>query len=61
MVVKISLKRVSVVIIHFIFSAAHVSNGLMAVFVLVIFLIVWKAKVARSTTRVIVLFSTHYT
>ena len=61
MVVKISLKRVSVVIIHFIFSAVHVSNGLMAIFVLVIFLIVWKAKVARSTTRVIVLFSTHYT
>ena len=61
MIVKISLKRVSVVIIHFIFSAVHVSNGLRAIFVLVIFWIVWKAKVVRSTTRVIVVFSTQYT
>ena len=57
MIVKISLKRVSVVIIHFIFSAVHVSSGLMAIFVLVIFWIVWKAKVVRSTTRVIVVSS----
>ena len=60
-IVKISLKRVSVVIIHFIFSAVHVSSGLMAIFVLVLCWIVRKAKIARSTTRVIVGVSTHYT
>ena len=61
MIVKISLKRVSVVIIHLIFSAVHVSSLLMAIFVLVILWIMWKAKVVRSTTRVFVPFSTHYT
>ena len=61
MIVKISLKRVSVVVTHLIFSAAHVSTGLMAIFVLVIFWIVWKAEVIRPTTRVIEVLSTHYT
>ena len=60
MIVKIFLKRVSVVIVHFIFSAVHESSGLIAILVFVLFWIVWKAKVARSTTRVIVVFSTHY-
>ena len=61
MIMEISLKRVSVVFTHFIFSAVHVSGALMAIFVLVIFWIVWKAEVTRPTTRVIVLFATHYT
>ena len=61
MVVKMFLKRVAVVITHFIFSAVHESGMLMAIFVLVIFWIVWKAEVIRPTTMVIVVLSTHYT
>ena len=61
MIMEISLKRVSVVITHLIFSAVHVSGVLMAIFVLVIFWIVWKAEVTHPTTRVIVIFSTYYT
>ena len=59
MIVKISL--FSVAIIYFIFSAVHVSGPLNAIFVLVILWIVWKAEVVRSTTRVTVMLSTHYT
>ena len=61
MIMEIFLKRVSVAITYLIFSAVHVSGVLMAIFVLVILWIVWKAKVVRSTTRVIVVFSSHYT
>ena len=61
MIMEISLKRVSVAIRYFIFSAVHVSGVLMAICVLVILWIVWKAKVVRSTTVVSVAFSTHYT
>ena len=61
MILEISLKRVSVAITYFIFSAVHVSGVLMAICVLVILWIVWKAKVVRSTTRVSVMLSTHYT
>ena len=59
MIVKISL--FSVAIIYFILSAVHVSGALMAIFVLVILWIVWKAEVVRSTTRVSVVLSTYYT
>ena len=61
MIMKISLKRVSVVFTHLIFSAIHVSGALMAIFVLVIFWILWKAEVTPPTTRVIEVLSTHYT
>ena len=61
MIMDISLKRVTAVLTHFIFSTVNVSGGLIAIFVLVILWIVWKAKVVRSTTRVIVEVSTHYT
>ena len=61
MILEISLKRVSVVFTHLIFSAPHVSGDLTAFFVLVIFWIVWKAEVTRPTTRVPVVLSTHYT
>ena len=61
MIMEISLKRVSVAITYFIFSAVHVPGVLMAICVLAILWIVWKAEVVRSTTRVILVFSTHYT
>ena len=61
MIMEISLKRVTAVLTHFIFSAVHVSRELMAIFVLVIPWIVWKAEVVRSTTMVIVVFSAYYT
>ena len=57
MIVKIALKRVSVAIIYFIFSAVHVSGVLIAICVLVILWIVWKAEVVRSTTMVSVVLS----
>ena len=61
MIMEISLKRVSAVLTHFIFSTVHVSGVLMAICVLVIPWIVWKAEVVRSTTMVSVAFSAYYT
>ena len=61
MIVEISLKRVTAVLTHFIFSTVHVSGVLMAICVLVIPWIVWKAEVVRSTTMVSVAFSAYYT
>ena len=61
MIVEISLKRVSVVVTHLIFTAVHVSSPLMAIFVLAILWIAGKAEVVRPTTVVIVAFSTYYT
>ena len=61
MIMEISLKRVTAVLTHFIFSTVHVSGVLMAICVLVIPWIVWKAEVVRSTTMVSVAFSAYYT
>ena len=61
MIMDISLKRVTAVLTHFIFSTVHVSGVLMAICVLAILWIVWKAEVVHSTTMVSVMLSTHYT
>ena len=61
MIMEISLKRVTAVLTHFIFSTVHVSGVLMAICVLAILWIVWKAEVVHSTTMVSVMLSTHYT
>ena len=63
MIVEISLKRVTAVLVptQFIFSTVNVSGVLMAICVLTILWIVGKAEVVRSTTWVIVVFSTNYT
>ena len=61
MIMEISLKRVTAVLTHFIFSTVHVSGGLTTICVLAILWIVWKAEVVRSTTIVTVMLSTHYT
>ena len=61
MIVEISLKRVTAVLTHVIFSTVHVSSVLMAICVLVILWIGWKAEVVRSTTMVSVAFPAYYT
>ena len=61
MMVEISLKRVTAVLTHVIFSTVHVSGVLMAICVLVILWIGWKAEVVRSTTMVSVAFPAYYT
>ena len=61
MVMEISLKGITVIPTDFILRAIYVSRALMAIFVLVILWIVWKAKIIWSSSDVIVMFSTNYT
>ena len=61
MVMKISLKGIPIMITDLILRAIYVSSMLMAIFVLVILWIVWKAKIVWSSSGVIVKFSTNYT
>ena len=60
MIMKISLKRVSVVLTDFILSAVNVSCILVTIFVLVVLWIVRKTKVVGSTTDVAVVFTSDY-
>ena len=60
-IVNVSLKRVSVVLTVVILSPIHECLSLNSFFVLVILWIVRKTKVVRSTTRMVVPLSAHYT
>ena len=59
MIMEISLKGNPVIVLNFILRAIYVSRGLMAISVLVVLWIVWKAKIVCSSSGVIVMFSTN--